>query len=270
MCKFPHTLNVMLMNLLKNSDWAFLLDFVSPAFFKVIPPFELIGNATALAKRTRDPELYRSAVSGLQSHFTRALSDTKIIAGGMTQAGEFPAGVLTELKTADEKVRIELATRIVEIYFAQILAKQTLLLDVRLTRFAVDGQNILWSPAPLLGVFSDDFLNAMGELYTGYYCGRPEQMRSALKKINLDWAHEVFISHFGDGNQTAVKFTMAHFVHTFHEIFMLCKSERKNLKGEFVQLGVLLGLMYESLESLNVAVDVRSAFHRVLKSRDID
>ncbi|MEN9808580.1 MAG: hypothetical protein RLZZ488_147 [Pseudomonadota bacterium] len=269
MCNFRNTLLSMLMNLLKNSEWSFLLDFVSPAFFKVIPPFELIGNATALAKRTRDPELYRSALGGMQSHFARSLPDTRIIAGGMTQAGELPAGVVTDFKTADEMIRVEMATRIVEIYFAQILAKQTLLLDVRLTRFARDGQNILWSPAPLLGVFSDDFLNAMGELYTGYYCGRPEQMKSALKKINLDWAHEVFISHFGDGNQTAVRFTMAHFVHTFHEIFMLCKSERKNLKGEFVQLGVLLGLMYESLESLNVAVDVRSAFHRVLKSRDI-
>ena len=49
---------------------------------------------------------------------------------------------------------------------------------------------------------------------------------------------------------------------------MLCKKNRKNLRGEFVQLGVILGLMYESLEKLGVSVDVRSAFMRVLKSPD--
>ena len=47
---------------------------------------------------------------------------------------------------------------------------------------------------------------------------------------------------------------------------MKCKAEKKNLKGEFVQLGVILGLMYESLERLNVSVDVRAAFIRVAKA----
>jgi len=50
----------MIVDLLKKSDWAFLLDFVSPAFFKVIPPLQLINNATAMAKRTQDKALYQA------------------------------------------------------------------------------------------------------------------------------------------------------------------------------------------------------------------
>jgi hypothetical protein len=48
---------------------------------------------------------------------------------------------------------------------------------------------------------------------------------------------------------------------------MKCKEEKRNLKGEFVQLGVILGLMYESLERLNVPVDVRGAYARVAGSK---
>ncbi len=259
----------MFMNLLKNSEWAFLLDFVSPAFFKVIPPLELINNATALAKRTRDQALYQNVVGDLNSHFESNLPDVRIVMGTMTHKGEFPQSSVSDFSSADESVRKAVAARIVEIYFSQILAGRAVLLDVRLNRFARQDEKLLWSPAPLLGVFSDEFMQAMGELYTGYYGTQPERMKQALRTIGLDWAYDAFIAHFGEGDQTDVRFTMSHFVHTFHDIFMRCKTNRKNLRGEFVQLGVILGLMYESLETLGVSVDVRSAFFRVLRDPGI-
>lgn len=260
----------MLNHLLKNSDWAFLLDFVSPSFFKVIPPLELMSNATALAKRTRDKTLFQESVKSMSEHFGRVLPNITIEAGAMTHAPGKPQQTSLELKNLDELRRREVATRIVEIYFAQILSRKTVLLDVRLSRFSHQEAGLLWTPAPLLGSFSDDFLSSMGELYKGYYGSNSVQMKKALKDIGLDWAYDVFLAHFGEGDQSEVRFTMAHFVHTFHQIFMMCKSERKSLKGEFVQLGVILGLMYESLETLNVSVDVRSAFFRVLKNPDTD
>jgi hypothetical protein len=259
---------IMLMNLLKNSEWAFLLDFVSPAFFKVIPPVELISNATALAKRTRDHKLYEVVIADVSGNFSGALPEVQVIAGSMTHCGPFPQPSVADFLEADESHRKQLASRIVEIYFAQILAGRAVFLDVRLNRFALQESRLFWSPAPLIAVFSDEFLSAMGEVYKGYYSGEPERMKKALGNIGLDWAHDVFIAHFGEGDQSNVRFTMSHFVHTFHDIFMLCKKNRKNLRGEFVQLGVILGLMYESLEKLGVSVDVRSAFMRVLKSPD--
>lgn len=256
----------MLMHLLKNSDWSFLLDFVSPAFFKVIPPMELVNNASALAKRTRDQHLYQTSVQAAAVYLGRFMTDLQVVPGTMTRRGDVPGLVEADVVRIEEHKRVQLATRIVEIYFAQILTRQTVLLDVRLSRFAHTDEGVWWSPAPLMGVFSDSFLNAMSELYQGYYGSNPEQMKKALRELQLDWAHDVFIAHFGEGDQSAVRFTMSHFVQTFHEVFTLCKNKRQSLRGEFVQLGVILGLMYESLEKLNVTVDVRSAFQRVLIS----
>ncbi|NBO38816.1 hypothetical protein EBU99_09555 [bacterium] len=251
----------MLIHLIKKSDWAFLLDFVSPAFFKVIPPLELVSNATAMAKRTQNRELFHNAVVDMSSKFQHGLAHVKVVSGDLA---ERPAA--HAFKNADEQTRRWLAEQIVKIYFGQIFAGGTLLLDLRLSRFSLNGNNLVWSPAPLMGVFSDAFIKSMSELYAGYYGGKSEQMMSALRNLGLDWAYDVFIEHFGEGDQTAVRFTMSHFIKTFHEIFMKCKTEKKNLKGEFVQLGVILGLMYESLETLDAPVDVRSAFHQVTSS----
>lgn len=249
----------MIIDLLKKSDWAFLLDFVSPAFFKVIPPLQLINNATAMAKRTQDKALYQATLAEVQRALSGHLPDIEIAPGAMGQPGV--AGV--RLEDLSENERGELARCIVEIYFLQILSSGTVFLDVRLSRFARNSQGWLWTPAPLLGVFSPDFLKAMAQLYEGFYGNQPERMRAGLKQLGMDWAFDVFMAHFGEGDQTAVHFTMSHFVQTFHDVFMKCKEEKKNLKGEFVQLGVILGLMYESLERLGVPVNVRAAFANV-------
>ncbi|MFZ9521076.1 MAG: hypothetical protein ACO3A4_11430 [Silvanigrellaceae bacterium] len=256
----------MLINLLKNSDWAFLLDFVSPSFFKVIPPMELIANATALAKRTRDPQLYTTAVSDMRRCLTDVIAGMNLVEGSMSHRGAVPISAVCDFSNCDSELKRQLADHIVEIYFAQILSGKTVLLDVRLSRFALEDSNLYWSPAPLLGVFSEKFQQAMADLYRGYYGGDPELMKNALKDIGLDWAYDVFIAHFGEGDQTEVRFSLAHFVRTFHDVFVRCKAQGKSLGGEFVQLGVLLGLMYESLESLGQPVNVRAAFLRVQAS----
>jgi hypothetical protein len=254
----------MFIHLLKKSDWAFLLDFVSPAFFKVIPPLELVSNASALAKRTQDKELYRRAIIAMREQISKTVPEIQLLQGQMSHGHSDVLGFNPD--SATEEQRRALAQRIVEIYFAQIFLHQTVFLDLRLSRFSQSGMEWRWSPAPLLGVFSSDFLNSMAALYDGFYGNKPAKMHEALRKLGMEWAFDVFMEHFGEGDQTSVKFTMSHFVHTFHEIFMKCKAEKKNLKGEFVQLGVILGLMYESLERLNVPVDVRAAFNRVAKA----
>lgn len=253
----------MLHLLLKKSDWAFLLDFVSPAFFKVIPPAELLSNATALAKRTQDAALYSSSIRHLQDKVIRSIPELVVQEGKMILSAGTPT---FQVSASQESARRELAQCIVKIYFSQICAGSPVMLDLRLSRFVQQNENFEWRPAPLIGVFSQEFMSTMSSLYMGFYGKNPEQMRSALALLGLDWAFDEFMRHFGEGDQTQVRFTMSHFVRTFHEIFMKCRSEKKNLKGEFVQLGVILGLMYESLETLDVEVDVRKAFFDVTSS----
>lgn len=246
----------MLHRLLKQSDWAFLLDFVSPAFFKVIPPLELAAQATALAKRTQNRPLYELIRKNFES-----VDGLLLEAGAMTQEVRAPLGV-SALDVPAER-QAQLAALIVDLYFAQLHAGPHMLLDLRLSRFRMCDDVWVWRPAPLIGEFQDSFSRSMCSLYEGFYTGKPELMMSSLEELGLEWAYETFIHHFGEGDQSRVEFRMSHFIQTFHDIFMRCKKNKKSLRGEFVQLGVALGLMYESLESLQSPVNVRDSYLRV-------
>jgi len=47
----------------------------------------------------------------------------------------------------------------------------------------------------------------MCSLYEGYHGDEYGKMKVALKELNLDWAYDVLVHHFGEGDQTAVQFT---------------------------------------------------------------
>jgi hypothetical protein len=246
----------MLHRLLKQSDWSFLLDFVSPAFFKIIPPFELVGQATALAKRTQNHSLYAALIEDF------CMSDRlTVLSSGMNQ-DESKQSSNSFIDLSSEQ-RCELATLIVDLYFAQLYAGRHMLLDLRLSRFHFSNGAWVWSPAPLIGEFDSKFLAAMCQLYEGFYLENRDTMVQALSDLGLEWAFDTFIHHFGEGDQTHVEFKISHFVQTFHDIFMSAKEKKKSLKGDFVQLGVALGLMYETLEKLAEPVNVRASFQRV-------
>lgn len=246
----------MLHRLLKQSDWSFLLDFVSPAFFKIIPPLELVSQATALAKRTQNHALYSALVEDFNT------SDRlTVLSSGMSQDDSKHSPTSTIDLSSEQ--RCELATLMVDLYFAQLYAGRHMLLDLRLSRFHFLNGAWVWSPAPLIGEFDPKFLAAMCRLYEGFYFDKAEVMSAALEDLELEWAYETFIHHFGEGDQTQVEFKISHFVQTFHDIFMSAKEKKKSLKGDFVQLGVALGLMYESLEKLGETVNVRGSFQRI-------
>lgn len=246
----------MLHRLLKQSDWSFLLDFVSPAFFKIIPPLELAGQATALAKRTKNQNLYGTLIQNF------SLGDElTLVASGMKHDVATQSDPL--LSALSKEMRSQLARLIVDIYFAQLYSGQHVLLDLRLGRFRLNDGRWIWSPAPLIGEFHTEFLDAMCRLYEGFYFDNQALMLEALTELELEWAYDTFIHHFGEGDQSCVEFKISHFVQTFHDIFMSCKERKKSLRGDFVQLGVTLGLMYDSLEKLEVPVDVRSSFRKI-------
>ena len=84
--------------------------------------------------------------------------------------------------------------------------------------------------------------------------------RKALAALHLDAAADLFLDHFGAGEQTAVRFEMAHFTRSFHAVFVRCRERGVQLHPNFVPLGVYLAALYEHLEGLDVPLDVRAAF----------
>ena len=100
----------------------------------------------------------------------------------------------------------------------------------------------------------------MRRLYRGFYAGADEEFHAGLDALGLEPAADLFLRHFGEGDQTAVEFEMAQFTKSFHDVFVRCRDHGVRLHRNFVPLGVHLAALYEHLEPLRVPLDVRSAF----------
>ena len=87
-----------------------------------------------------------------------------------------------------------------------------------------------------------------------------------LKTLNLLAAKDIFTQHFGEGDQRAVTFELSHFHDTFHQTFTRCLEHQVHLHGNFLALGLMLACLYENLETLGVACDVRAAYEGVCGS----
>lgn len=109
----------MFIHLLKKSDWAFLLDFVSPAFFKVIPPLELVSNASALAKRTQDKELYRRAIIAMREQISKTVPEIQLLQGQMSHGHSDVLGFnrIQQRKSSDAHWHSELSRSILLRFF---------------------------------------------------------------------------------------------------------------------------------------------------------
>jgi hypothetical protein len=112
------------------------------------------------------------------------------------------------------------------------------------------------------------FLAALRDLYAGSYLGDAARFDAAIARLSLEPARDVFLSHFGGGDQREVRFERATFVHTFHDAFLACRdappgpggAPRPPLHGNFLALGLYLATLYEHLERLGLAFDVRAAY----------
>jgi len=164
---------------------------------------------------------------------------------------------------------------ILELYFSQILSKEQVFLDLRPSRFQVERGKIKWVPNGLYCHFKNDFQQGLIDLYTGFYHDDDVLYERGLQAIGLiqetdskdqrDQIKSIFKEHFGDHDQTSVKFEMKHFVDSFHQIFDHIFTEKKKLSDDFVYLGIYLVTLYLHLEKINRPLDVRASFERAFQ-----
>ncbi len=149
---------------------------------------------------------------------------------------------------------------VLRLYFEQILGAEAALLDLRGSRFAMRGDTLEWSPTRGCVGWDPAFLDAVRRMYRGFYTDDDAAFRAALAALHLEAAADLFLDHFGVGEQTAVRFEMAHFTRSFHAVFVRCRERGVRLHPNFVALGVYLGALYEHLEGLAVPLGARAAF----------
>lgn len=232
--------------LVAGTEWSHFTDYLSPSLFDVVAGRELrrvLGTLSGnylKAKRLREVSRERDvALDG--AGLAVSLDPQRVPPPGAGAVGD----------------------TVLELYFHQIYSGETTILDLRSAGFESSEQGgLLWSPASMFLTWDPSFLAGLRKLYRGYYAGDDREFGEALAQLHLEPARDIFLSHFGSGDQRAVAFDMETFHHTFHEAFVACRDGGERLHGDFIGLGLYLATLYEHLEALGGAFDVRAAWSR--------
>lgn len=227
-----------------------LLDLVSPSFFDVMPASALWSEGRSLLASRRNPDQSADQLRELGA----AMQDRGLPVRAREASLELGVG-----PTQDR----ELGRRVVEIFFAQLAHMDRASLDLRSARFDAGGTDSVWTPGGLACRWQPEFLFGLRQMYSGFYREDSERFDAGVRCLSLDPARDLLLEYFGDGDQSAVTFDTGAFRRIFHAIFVRCRDRGVTLHANFVSLGVYLATMYEHLEGLGGALDVRGAFETV-------
>jgi hypothetical protein len=234
--------------LILSSDIGKFADFVSPAFFQVVPAPSLFRTARSLVSLSRDLSAFQAAVSQRSTELHRAGLDVRLDA----RRGE---------REDVDPNRSERARQLVELYFHQIFSDSASLLDLRSAAFGWDGSRLIWSPKPWLWQWEAPFIKALRDLYVGFYGQDTSAFVRGLSALGLQGAEDVLRCHFGTAG--AMHFSVSGFIDSFHAVFVRCKEIGAELHSDFLPLGIVLATLYAHLEELGVVVDVADCFARI-------
>ena len=236
---------------LSIGDLRRLKDFVSPSFFEVLPPRTLWNEGRRLLASRRDREGFARVIAQLQQVAT----------------GE-PVGVtfVDSLDIPDAGDPTRRGEALLRLCFAQLAHLSVAALDLRHDHFRWDGRRLNWKPQPLFTTWSPTFSRGVRDLYSGFYRGDETLFESAAVRLRLTPAVDLFVEHFGGGDQRSVTFDQSSFKDSFHAIFVRCRDAGTVLDPGFIGLGVMLSALYEHLSTLGVPLDVRGAFEAVWPS----
>lgn len=244
------------MQMIRSTNFQQFVDFASPAFFDVMPTRSLVGEAKKLVGAYRDRDGFRGAIDGRRRELNAAGIDVRLVA---PDDRDIPPKLDAQQLTDDE--RREIGGRILQVYFHQLLSRAPTLLDLSRQRWMTADGRLVWQPGRGHEDWDENFRTAMAEVYTSFYTGSEDDLRAALRKIDLEPTTDLFLEHFGAGDQSNVEFRVQHFTRSFHQVFVRCKEQKIRLDRGFLPLGIYLATLYQTLEALEVPMDVRGAFN---------
>ena len=155
-----------------------------------------------------------------------------------------------------------------ELYFAQIFRSDAAVLDLWPSRFGVDADgDAVWRPRPIYVRWDATFQTGLRNVYTGLFLENEARFEHGLAALKLGSAGDALRSHFGDGDQRSVHFESTKLHTMLEEMAMRRRDGRGPLHRNFMAFGLYIAGLYELLESLDRAFDVRNAFARVYRER---
>jgi len=230
--------------LVQGTSFAQFTDFVSPAFFQVMPARQLFVQGRALVSSYRDASAFADAMGMRREELEKTSLDVTI--GAPVLEGKLSAA-------PDKK---HLGETVLALYFQQLFTRQPTLLDLSSRRFTHRDGHLVWSVGAGHVRWDEGFRTALCEAYRALYNGG--DVAAALAPIGLSSAADVFGRHLGEGS--LVTFNVDAFVNAFHALFVHCRDQGISLHPNFLPLGLYIATVVDTLEKLGVALDVRSAF----------
>lgn len=240
----------------KGTSWSHLMDYLSPAFFDVMPARELMTQARELMSNRSDASRFSE---------TRARVGDALSAQGIEVhfADKHESTGKTGLSSLDEGRAREIGHRILEIYFGQLFQSERAILDLRAQSLALSEPGRLhWHPSALYIEWEPRFLEAVRDLYVGFYLDDEGRFDRALLALDMGDSADVLISLLGRDDPRNARFESAAFRANFHEMFVSYRDRGTALHRNFLALGVYLICLYDALECLGGRFDVRAAIER--------
>ena len=242
----------LLLKTLKSSDWAVALDFLSPAFFDVVPTWAITRLVATMSRNL----VNRSLVEQTRAQWQKILGSSDLIVPPL------PPAARIEPSLAEDKV--DHGQRLLVTYFKIIHHSESCYLDLRSQSFALTAAGWQWRPSAWLHTWDPVFRRAMAAIYQGYYGQQPQLFEQGLQMLKLEHASELFKEQFGDGGGDAILFDLNRFKDSFHKIFLSCREHGTQLHPDFFALGMLLFGLYEHAAALAVPLSPGRAYHQAV------
>lgn len=164
--------------------------------------------------------------------------------------------------------------KVLKLYFLEIMKGRKMFLDLRPKHFSGLNGKLQWDPNGLWAELDSDFADGIRMVYKGYYQNNDALFAQGLEKsklINENWSDdkkseviEVFKTHFSNGRDEKVSFTMDGFKHSFTEIFKTLVKNQVLLDKNFLYLGIMLVTLYMTLNKTGESYDVSKIFNESL------
>jgi hypothetical protein len=241
----------MLSHLLRNASVRDVVKLCSPALFSVLSTRSVLAEVGKLSA-SRDLKHHDALVQAHTPMHARhgLVVEQRGVGRSLAEGAELPASM--NAKTVGEAV--------LQTYFRELLGFDDMLIDLRPSSMYAEATQLMWVPAPMSVAWHPEFVRPLRGVYVGFYQDDDPLFQSSLSELGLLPAQALFRQHFGDGDQRAVQFSTREFTHTFSNVFEACARAGSQLHSNFLPFGFALASLFQTLERLGGAFDVRSAF----------
>ena len=240
----------------RGTSWSQFLDYASPALFDVMPARALMTQCREFIRNGGDKQRFDQIRESTGAMLQARAIDVQLIDRSAQAHG-------VGLDTPSEEVRRTMGQSILELFFGQLFGTEHAIMDVRSDSFLVDdGGVLLWQPKAFFVEWQRDFIDAVRDLYVGFYFDDPSRFNDAMARLDMHSGEDTLRTLLGKDDPRNARFETAAFHENFHEVFVTYRDQGVALHRNFLALGVYLVCLYEALEKVGVALDVRAALER--------